>query len=365
LLAKAGLTEVEEFYPWPDYKTPTTVIGRTLVERFPDLAGDMAADAVAHEQAQQSTYFPWAPAIAEAASGGLLGELSNSFLFVAKTAGSSPADTGLLRRLKDQGECAWHYASMRKEPICTFFARDASPDAAPIVCKRAFGAETAPVYATVRRKAVDPTPALLGHPVLAELRKRARADDRQGFARELERFLRWAIGLNASGGGALAPRVLDLVTSNAVKTGESYETFDLEWEALEPIPPSWFVLRNLFVARDAVALFPTPPAPSMAAFHAELCAALGVAPDLDRDIDREARMQDDVQRNVTFDTARASLRTVFGDRLTPAPYPRDPSVESRRRGLRQPGPSVAKRIGRLIKSPRALAGAIARRLRSK
>jgi SAM-dependent methyltransferase len=361
----AGLAEVSEYYPWPDYKTPSSVIDRRLIERFPFLAADIAADATAHERLVMTTYFPWTLALREVARSGLLAEMANSFLFVAGAAGPSTIRNAFLGGPERADECAWHYSIFRKEPIRTSFHLANDPTAKPTVAKRPVGGVLLRTLATAFHK-VDWAPsqgqeALLHQTVLMILRRSAFADDREGFDAEILRFIRWAFQDYEFDVDHLTEPALDLTPSNAVLAEDGYQAFDLEWRLKKPLKKSWFILRNIFVVRDALGLFPSPPDATLGALYDRLCASCGITADLSGDIEREAEVQADIQRNTSFESARDSLRSVFSDPWRPAPFPKDPIAELRLRGAEPRDRALWKRIFTLVKSPRAFAGALGRR----
>jgi SAM-dependent methyltransferase len=362
---RAGLPEIAEYYPWPDYKTPSSVVGRRLVERFPFLASDIAADATAHDRLQMTTYFPWTLALREVARSGLLAELANSFLFVASASGPTTIKEALLGDSHKAGECAWHYSIHRNEPIRTSFRLGDDAGAEPTVhkhripgaCDRAPGS----MYSEVVWSPSQGQQALLHQTVLMTLRRHAFADDGEGFVGEFERFIRWAVAGNALDDDHLASPAFDLTPSNAVSVEGAYAAFDLEWHLKGPLRKSWFVLRNVFVVRDASHLFGTPPEGSFADLYHRLCLRCDIVPDLQGDIEREAKVQADIQRAITFEFAQEVLENTFKEIWRPAPFPKDPRMEIQLRGLGDQKRSFVARLARLIVSPRAMAAAVARR----
>lgn len=362
LCNQAGLTVVQEFYPWPDYKTPSSVVSKDLVDRFPQIAADIAADATAHDEQLESANFPWSLAMHGVAVSGLFAEFADSFLFVAGRAGCDPQGGTLLKRTTS--ECAWHYSLHRRDPVGTVFHLGACDDL--LVTKRRLPvAESSsagpPPYSTVRWSPKQDAPVLAGETVLASMRRAAYADDAATFQSELETFVGWACAEWQRDSDHLHGDALDLTVMHSIPDGAGYVSFDLELVAVEPVAKSWFVLRNLLVARDSMALFNSPPYRTRADLYAAVCSSVGIAPCLEEDIVREARIQCDVHRDMTAEVAKSALRSLFKDRWRPSQLPKDPSVERRRRGIAPRGPSVARRVARLIRSPQALARAVKRR----
>ena len=331
-LKAAGLNCVEEFYPWPDYKIPHAVISKRFADRHPELAADIAEDAMIRETGPDGTFFPTSLAIHATAPGGLHSELANSFLFVAGTEPRSYAREKLLRRMYRDHEYAWHYSIRRKRPIRTVFRLDPANPNTPMVEKRPFDdQEHAPEevsgssYVVWRQE--PPTPALIDPKVAHLLRKLAYYEDRETFEDEFCEFLRWGLEHWELDVDHLKPGAFDAVPSNAVLTEEGFRLFDLEWELDVPMRKSWYVMRCIFNVRDTASLFRDSTYSTLEEMYESLCRKLGLKPTLDEDMRREAMVQSDVFRRVTADEAYASYTKIMrSDQSVPA-FPRNSESE--------------------------------------
>lgn len=360
-MVEAGLADVEEFYPWPDYKTPSSVVHKSLSDRFPFLAADIAADATAHEGLARGVFFPLTLALREVARSGLIAELANSFLFVCGDNPESPTKQRLLRRLLAEDERAWHYSIARKNPVTTAFTLADDVDAQPIVRKQPMLADVLALKAVSWRR-LDDYPALLEETVSMSFRRLAFLNQTDEFLNELVRYVVWVFDAYGTENGELKPEAFDLTPTNAVHEGRSYRAFDLEWSCESGFTRSWFILRCLLVLRDALQLFSKPPFAKVGDLYMHLCTSTGTEPYLDGDILLEANAQSDIQRNMAAGQAQTILTELFNSAWKPSPFPRDPAKDV---GLRTtpPAPSLAKRLVRVLVSPRALAKALSRRCR--
>jgi len=362
-LAAAGFGDIEEFYPWPDYKTPSSVVHKSLADRFPFLAADIAADATAHEGLTRGVFFPLTLALREVARSGLFCDLANSFLFVCGDGSESLTKRRLLRRMAQDGERAWHYSIARKHPVITTFKLEDKPDAKPIVCKMPlFGKDADAPSGLVQWRRLDDSPALLEETVSMSFRRMAFLNQTDRFLAELVRFILWVFDSRTLEGNALQPEAFDLTPTNAIHEGRSFHAFDLEWSCHAGFTKSWFILRCLLVLRDALQLFSVPPFAKVGDLYMHLCSATDLEPNLDGDILLEARAQAEIHRNMTVEKSQSILHALFYEPWKPSPFPRDPSKEERI-AMATPTPSLAKRLARVLSSPQALGKALARRWR--
>ena len=297
LLRAAGLSRVDEFFPFPDYKVPSSVISADLVAIDPELAASVAtAGPLDNQSGPRMRLFPEQLAAKSIARAGLLPELANSFLLVA----SRTADSAVRRRLlarSARGEVGWHYAISRRIPTVTTFV--ATGDGALEVEKRRLdGAQAAEEFRSprsgtvVRWQPAPRCPVTTGSLLRDRLLQDAYFERWHDFRAELLRFLRWAMETFAVAGqpGLLSGASFDAIYTNvALAADGTYRLFDLEWELPTALPVTWFVLRNVSpLAKDFEALSTRSGFGSLAGMYDDLCRALGCPPALDDDLSREA-----------------------------------------------------------------------------
>lgn len=302
MLGEVGLHQVEEFYPWPDYKTPHAVISKRFVDKYPTIAADIAVDAMSRELEDGATVFPLQLAVPSAVSSGLLPDLANSFLFVAGKEPHSYTQAKLLRRMFKDQEFAWHYSIRRRRPIRTVFRFDPMYRRAPYVEKQALFDDTKDSesdYVTWRHQ--EPTPALLEPKASHYLRSAAYFQGRKAFEDAFAHYLKWAFKRWRFEEGYLRPAAFDAVPQNAVITTEGYQLFDLEWELASPMNQSWLILRSVYTLRDALGMLSPEEATTPAELYETMCRAFGLKPQLEDDLRREAKVQADVFRRISAD----------------------------------------------------------------
>ncbi|MCX7798935.1 MAG: class I SAM-dependent methyltransferase [Fimbriimonadales bacterium] len=354
LLRSVGLTEVDEFYPWPDYKLPSVVVSRRLAQSYPFFSAELAADAHARAMHPPPQNFPLSLAAMELARSGLLEEFANSFLFVGFQRLEGPIRSRLLRRMFQDREVAWHYSLNRRVPSETAFAEDGAGGL--VVRKRAL-ATVGEGFSLAKWKPKAEFPAKLEQSVFQQLRAFAFAGRDAEFLATIASFLEWGFARWRSPDGCMLPEALDANPTNAVPSAGGFELFDIEWEALEPFPASWFVFRCLFTIEDALAMFPKPPWHTLEDLYRQLCERFGIEEDLEGDIRRETAFQRDTHRHLTADAIRDQLEARFREPRAGSGYQRDSLADWQMRAAFAGGDAPIRPIARL------LALAVVRRLR--
>jgi len=105
LLDRSGLRSRVWFLPCPDYKLPTTILSAPLLNRYPELAATLVAQAtLADPQRPVDPTFSLEQGWSVLGRNALLGEMANSFLVVAGTTAEALAPYQHLNDL------AWHYS---------------------------------------------------------------------------------------------------------------------------------------------------------------------------------------------------------------------------------------------------------------
>lgn len=346
LLTQAGFGQVDGFYPFPDYKVPTTVLSDGLLERAPKLAAELAVtepyvDYLGHAPIK---YFSDTLASDHLSRAGLLAEFSNSFLFVASTESASPTRRRVLSRYLGENELAWHYAHGRREPTQTVFFQDRRSDSLLVAKTGLYSTAREQVFDAVgigelHWSALGPEPISHGLSVRTLLARHAYFGEWKPFLALMESFLRWVIRQWATSQTAhLDGRVLDGIFANArlvdgaaydgVNAPREFVLFDQEWSLKGSFPASWFIFRNVYnLSREQALLANTAPFRSLRALYELLCVKLGVVPDFKADLAREARLQAVTSRG-TLEGYQADLRNLM-DRPFPAPrMPRIPKQEA-------------------------------------
>lgn len=358
LFQNAGFSELKQFFPFPDYKLAVSLMGEELIDLAPELAKELATQqAFVNGGLPQTQFFPNLLALETLTKAGLLKDFSNSFLFV----GSRQKDSAVLHRLLPR-ELAWHYSLRRKIPIQTVFEKTDSPSL--MARKRPLAAVSQKdevLLGDYRWSSLGNQPVVEGASLRSQLLRHAYYGQWDRFTGRLLEFLRWG-KQHYSDGEGLKSEAVDLVFSNVLVVETGFQAFDLEWSSTNRIPMSWWISRNVFqLGREKLALggcgFTT-----LSDLYSHLCTELGVRPDLESDLQREADFQATVSDQPNPARFLPVLKTLFAAPLGEDTYARLPQKEAALRGqwCAEPRPSFfrrgLRRFKRLLQPARKSAG---------
>lgn len=332
LLEHSGFSQIQEYFPFPDYKVPSCVVNAYGAQAFPELSADLACHRGA--ESYSGSEFPLYPEVLAThtvAKAGLLPEFSNSFLCVA---GKNP-DSPLLGRLcpKD-GSFAWHYSVNRQFPTQTVFRQNAGR--ITVEKTNLAGAPsdlTSPsLHLTWSGKTSQPLET--GERLRLRLLQRAHFEGLGKLLLDLGEFIRWSFQNWKTESDLLAEESLDAVYANALLSPTdgiqpfAYRLFDLEWKARGGVEKSWFILRNiLLLQKDFPLLRAENGLGSLEDLYEALCKAVGVAPELERAIRLEAELQSLVTPESSVDAFRGALRHFLERPFKTDHFLRDPKEE--------------------------------------
>jgi glycosyltransferase involved in cell wall biosynthesis len=257
-LTRAGLTNHDWYYPFPDYKLPTTVISEAALD--PQHGFDVAPLVIgtAHADFQEPAVTAldleraWGPVLRN----GLLRDLSSSFLVRASAADLTPAP-GL----------AWYYGAASRRPEFAKSTAFEATDDGVVVRRTPARPELPRTVGTVEMHLEDERyePGTSSTSQLTAVLAREgwrTADLVEWFSPWLEAFLAEA-GLDADDRrpGAVVPgRLLDALPRNLLLDPDGTPRFiDLEWRSTEDLSLSFAVFRALY---DSLASRRTVAAPA-------------------------------------------------------------------------------------------------------
>ena len=243
-LAAAGLVHHDWYFPFPDYKLPTTVLAEAALDPGNDFDPTPLVVSTAHADAQEPsvTTFEvgqaWAPLIRN----GLLPELTNSFLVRASAA-----------ELTVGPELAWYYGASFRRPefskSTVFRLQDGTVDV-----ERVPSRPDLPHRVDTVTMVLEDEHYSLGETVGTELVQLLRTEGwtvdglSAWFGEWLDAF-RAEAGVDAEAGtDAVVPgRLIDALPRNLVRTPEGGHRFiDLEWESTEDLSLGFAVFRALY-----------------------------------------------------------------------------------------------------------------------
>lgn len=307
-----------EYFPFPDYKLPSTVIDGALANADPELTADLACFHVFGDPLQpRSTLFSDYLAMQQLTRAGLFSEMANSFLWAI----SPDSDSKVFAQLtqshhsgpREAREVAWHASASRQRPVLTRFFM--TPDeqvevekislSSPPIVEDSRSVDLGPLFgeATLRWRAGGRQAVQKGERLRHRLLRALYFRQGRQIVTILTDYLRWALRQFAdpspeSDGQWLGGEALDALVSNVTvvpsarggdRGGTHYLLYDQEWSLDAKIPLSWFVLRNVAcLLSDAILAHPDLGFSDLASLYLGLCNTLGVEADLERDVRFEA-----------------------------------------------------------------------------
>ena len=251
-LAQAGLVGARFYYPFPDYKMPATVMTQ-------EGAGDPseAMQNVAASLNARSINLPYSRPFSEERAwplllrNGLLGDLANSFLVVARERPITAADD-VIRRA---GDLAHVYSTSRPREFAKETILTRQDDAIEVTRRRLypnFPAQIKILHQVIEDEHATQAPALS--------RKLSNIINTPGWSvGDLTAWAQpWLAYLKAhqvpQGGDnpsafAVPGSLIDCSPGNLlVKDDASLQGFDFEWQVQQSIPANWPLFRGLFYA---------------------------------------------------------------------------------------------------------------------
>jgi hypothetical protein len=326
ILRETKLTQIQEYFPFPDYKIPSSVLSSALIDRYPGLSSEIALHKPFDNYGlPRKKYFPDPLALRSVGRAGLLKEFSNSFLFLASPEGESAT----LKRLTAPSERAlgWHYSAERQTPVVTVFSekngvlgceksRDSKEDSARLVAWKESAWESVRSLVSLREK-IERTLYF------------SQSTDPEVVLGDWIEFIEWSFekwAIPSANEKLLQGEAIDAVWSNSLlDPAGGYHLFDLEWVSKEPIEIGYFLFRNILNLRSVSELFPEGhPFQSLGTVYQYFCKYWFLTEDLDRYIEAEARLQAELNWNTDSEVHKLELKKLFSRPVRTFSFPRKP-----------------------------------------
>lgn len=357
LVEQNGFVKIAEYFPFPDFRFPTSILSTLAPAVYPELSADLAT----HEPLRSDTFslFPETLATHTVAKAGMLSEFSPAFLLVAAQTADSPVFQQLGPK---EGAFAWHYSLNRKWPTQTVF-RQLSSGKVQVekIALKSPPRELSSQALNVRWNGAPLQPLETGERLRLRLLRSAHFEGIEKLVEELQTFLQWSFEKwkIEEAVADISGKALDAVYSNALlvpndgKAPFSYRLFDLEWELQGKMPPSWFVLRNvLLLNKDFSILRPTADLFSLETLYLFLCDSLGISSNFLRDISLEAEFQSLVAPETSKQAFEGAITHCLRRPLEKHGYFREAAWESRLRTnaltLHEKAPHLLNAFDRLL-----------------
>lgn len=325
ILQSNGFICTEEYYPWPDYRICQSVVSKSLAHRRPELAADIAADAIIRDHPSTIQYFPTSIATRHAIAEGRIGEIANSFFLVTTRDSESPVLDRVMRKTREKGEVGWHYSFGRKEPCVTAFRFEGD---AAIVSKSFLAGASPKASSKVRWQHPDHSPVLAGAKVSHLLKRAAYYEGREAYEKVLLEFLEDTLERFQVDAEHVAPEAYDAVPHNTIRDENGdLGYFDLEWILAGPMKKDWLVLRTVLCERRSLNALPADSYESLGSLFEKLCLKLGLSANMAEATNLEAEVQAEIANDLPLNELQAALARDLTEPLRSGVYPRSANLE--------------------------------------
>jgi SAM-dependent methyltransferase len=291
-LIACGLGTSRWFYPFPDYKLPTSIVTPELIAQDSRLAVDLACTGPFETPPHGRLYLmPDYLLLDGVARAGLFAEFANSFLVLA-----ARGPEALARLAPSSSIVACHYSAGRRVATVTELVSTPQGLASRKLRCDADARQVPMVGGGVRWTPAAPGLVARGEPLRGRLLRRLHFGDVTGFVNGLVAFASWVRDRYGEGRDQLRGEALDALFTNATCPGPGeFELFDLEWTNPDSIPLSWFVLRNVLAWYvDQVSFAHQGSFATLDELYFVLVRALDLEPARDRDIALEVALREQV-----------------------------------------------------------------------
>lgn len=309
LFSDCGFHNVDVHHLWPDYKLAQAVILDALVDEKPELCASIAASyALRDYSGNGHELFPQNLALASMADSGILGEFSNSYLFLASNRNSETKQK-LLSKIESRNARAFLYTKMRKHNVATVFTERAEG----LVVEKSF-MTTAPrsLENSNEKVFIDnyrTTPYYEGKTYLFVLTNQLYYGDREAFFRTLDRFFDLAFEKYSSDDpSSLRGEAFDAVVQNAIFSDHDDPVFfDIEYRLEKDIKKSMYILRNCICIGRCFNFDPQKNRLSVEGLYNRYCEKYN----LQKQFRQEKEKEGEFQRLITHSVKRRKKYKIF------------------------------------------------------
>lgn len=301
ILKKASFDTVEYYYPFPDYKLPNLVVTDSGCADQWGLSKNLLSACFAPNQvANYSRTFAEGAAYRALVENGLVGDLANSFLVIAKSAGSDWP--------KNERDLAFVYSTSRRKPFrkeTRIFLDDSGE---PLVGRRLLHAENKHAWIDFQSE----EPLVKGELLFNSLfdvvgRPGWRLNDLVAWARPFYEALVENLSPGTSN-GLLPGHFFDATPFNLIVDGDKKQFIDLEWRPRQEVAFTVPLFRGVFYSLARLRNVAAPES-GVPLLLAEICR-LAIKALADEDVDVSALLAFEVEFQAAVSGSKASVEVL-------------------------------------------------------
>lgn len=252
ILIDNGFPDVEFFYPYPDYKLPSTILSEQIESHDPAIAINLLSSMFAPNQARDyGRTFSEGAVYRSIIENGLLGDMANSFLVLAKKESNTwPVEENTL---------AFVYSSGRTARLTKEIKLQCTGDDIHVTRRMLYRQHERTSLLFPSEEPLKSGELLFNSLLPIINRAGWSASDIACWYRPLYEHLLSLSSLEEDGSRSLQAFYLDASPFNFIGD-DTYELFDLEWDAGEPLELWYPVFRGLYYSLSKIGTVAPPAA---------------------------------------------------------------------------------------------------------
>ena len=293
MLIQTNLPDVDVHHLWPDYKLSRAVITDELMKEDADLCASIAGSYPSQDYSNKKLLlFPECLAIESLGKSGLLGEMSNSYLFLASEK-DSPVKNKLLRIIKAKKTKAVTYSAKRKYPVRTTILEQNGY----LTAEKEYLDPATPDYVSEQSTKIyiknhQTTPIYQGPKVSSLVINHMYYGKTNALLELLDNFFNFIFETYKTQSPLhLAPEALDATWYNTIYTKDGFKNYDCEYTMDKPMDKTYFIFRNIAHTQNVMSHAKDERFASLENFYNLVCARYNLLPKLEQDRAAEIELQ--------------------------------------------------------------------------
>lgn len=295
MLAKSGLLFTDVHHLAPDYKCTRAVVTDEFMKDNPIVAANIMSNHCAENYlCCGGENFPSKLASVSLAKSGLLGEFSNSYLFISSSEKNSNVKKSLLRTVAEEKTKAFSYTHGKKRNVLTKFVKKSGEY---VVYKEwvASAPKNLDKSCLIKNVLIDTTPLYDGTELKYLMLKHAYYGDGNKMLSLVYDYLDYVFDkYKTDNPNILKKEAFDAIPRNVIIKNGEYKFFDIEYEILFDLTKDYFLFRVVFDLKDCCLSLKNLGFNSSQDFYEHLCSKFNVVADIRKNAKFEASVQSEL-----------------------------------------------------------------------
>ena len=295
VLAESGLLFTDVHHLAPDYKCARAVVTDEFIKDNPIVAANIMSNHCAENYlCCGGENFPSKLASVSLAKSGLLGEFSNSYLFISSSEKNSNVKKSLLKTVEEEKTKAFSYTHGRKRNVLTRFVKKSGK----YVVHKEWGASTPKNLdksCLIKNVLTDTTPLYDGTELKYLILKHAYYGDRNEMLSLVYDYLDYVFDkYKTDNPSILKKEAFDVIPRNVIVKHGEYMFFDNEYEISFDLTKDYFLFRVVFDLADCYSFLKNFGFGNLQDFYEHLCSKFNITADIRKNAKFEASVQSEI-----------------------------------------------------------------------